>query len=173
MFAQDACFWETCRSHALHESRAHVFGLMMFAHSMHGAKRFLFSVYFFCIMPPRRYHTETLSARSFIELKHLSNNELCALRKRLLNDANALEAIKSSSKDRLEKESKALFELIAADPIKYEMSDGVFTLEHWNPSLMVQLVTQQAPPLAALYLDKFSTKPCTREAPWHAIIRQV
>ena len=60
--------------------------------------------------------------------------------------------------------------MIAADPIKYEIEDGVFTLEYLDPSLMVQLVTQEAPRLAALYLDKFSTKPCTREAPWHAII---
>ena len=149
--AQDACFWS-------------------FVCPQHGAMRFFVFACLFCIMPPRRPYTEMRSARSFIELKHLSNLELCALRKRLLNDANALEAIKSTTLHRIDKESTAYFDMIAADPIKYEIEDGVFTLEYLDPSLMVQLVTQEAPRFAALYLDKFSTKPCTREAPWHAII---
>ena len=69
----------------------HVFGLSFVPrHGEHGAMRFLFFACLFCIMPPRRPYTEMRSARSFIELKHLSNLELCALRKRLLNDANAL-----------------------------------------------------------------------------------
>lgn len=77
-----------------------------------------------------------------------------------------------STMRQLDNERTAYFDMACtALPIEYDMADGgTFSLESLDPGLLVQIVLQEAPNLASLYLDTHARKPCTRQAPWHAII---